>query len=654
MQLCVAEKPSVAREIAAVIGAKTRRDGYLEGNGYCVSWTFGHLCTLKDPKDYLSHLKMWRLCDLPIIPQKFGIKLINNQGSIKQFNIIKSLIEREDCEAIINCGDAGQEGELIQQWVYHKAQNTKPIKRLWISSLTEEAIKEGFSKLHDNEEYLPLFQAGSARAYSDWLLGINASRLYTLKYGKGGQILSIGRVQTPTLSMIVKRYYEILHFEEQDYWELKTMYREQLFSYEEGRFLQKSKAETLMAELAKYPLRITKVEKKKAKEYAPRLFDLTALQVEANKKIGFSADKTLQLVQSLYEKKLLTYPRVDTTYLPEDMYPKVAGVLKSLAAFQPFVEAILKKKIAKTKRVFDNKKITDHHAIIPTGVKAQNLSPDEAEIFDMVARRFVANFMPVCELSNTRVEAEVDVYPFKATGKEILKAGWKLLYQKESVPNDAKDETAMPAFTKGEEGTHEPLLESKRTHPPKPYTEATLLRAMETAGRQVEDENLREQLKANGIGRPSTRANIIETLFRRQYIERKGKSIHPTHIGIDLIGRISNALLKSPELTGQWELKLNMIAKGAYQMQAFIDELKLLLREVVQEMRYHSSETDRFLCPQCQKGHLVKGKRAYGCSRWKDGCDYVISFKMIELEFQTRLLNKEILEFFKKNITSKN
>ncbi len=647
MQLCVAEKPSVAREIAAVLGAKTRRDGYLEGNGYCVSWTFGHLCTLKDPQDYLSTLKMWRLCDLPIIPQKFGIKLIDNEGSIKQFNIIKSLIAREDCEAIINCGDAGQEGELIQQWVYHKAGNKKPIKRLWISSLTEEAIKEGFENLKDNSAYSLLYQAGSARAYSDWLLGINASRLYTLKYGEGNQVLSIGRVQTPTLAMIVKRYYEILHFEEQDYWEIKTVYRTQSFAYEEGKFLDKAKAEAVMKEIENSLLTITKVEKKKGKEYAPYLFDLTALQVEANKKLSFSADKTLQVVQSLYEKKLVSYPRVDTTYLPEDMYAKVPDILRKLTDFETFVADILQSKLPKTKRVFDNKKITDHHAIIPTGVRPQGISADEAAIYDMIARRFVANFMPVCEVSNTKVEAKVEEYTFKATGKEILKLAWRVLYAKDTEANkDKKTEQVMPSFTKGEQGEHAPALETKRTRPPKSYTEASLLRAMETAGKQIEDDSLREQLKANGIGRPSTRANIIETLFRRRYIERKGKSIHPTTVGIDLIGRITNNLLKSPELTGQWELKLNRIAQGDYSMPDFLDELKVLLKQIVVETRLNNEKVSEFVCPKCNKGHLIMGKTAYGCSNWKIGCDYLILLKDIELEFQTRRLNKKIINFF--------
>lgn len=645
MQLCVAEKPSVAREIAAIIGATTRRDGYLEGNGYCVSWTFGHLCTLKDPHDYLHNLKMWRLCDLPIIPQKFGIKLIDNEGSIKQFNTIKKLIEREDCKAIINCGDAGQEGELIQQWVYHKAGNTKPIKRLWISSLTEEAIKEGFKQLKDNAAYTNLFQAGSARAYSDWLLGINASRLYTIKYGEGKQVLSIGRVQTPTLAMIVKRYYEILHFEEQDYWEIKTVYRGQAFLYEEGKFTDKSKAEGVLTEIQALPLSITKVEKKKGKEYAPRLFDLTSLQVEANKKLSFSADKTLQTVQSLYEKKMVSYPRVDTTYLPEDMHPKIAGILQKLNDFSTFTAAILEKKIPKNKRVFDNKKITDHHAIIPTGVNNSSLSPDEQEIYDLIARRFVANFMPVCEVSNTRVEAKVGKYLFKATGKEIIKEGWRALYAS-SDKNAKGNEHIMPTFSKGESGEHQAALDTKRTRPPKSYTEATLLRAMETAGKQVEDESLREQLKANGIGRPSTRANIIETLFRRRYIERKGKSIHPTAIGIALIGRIRNNSLKSAELTGQWELKLNQIAQGAYSMQAFLDELKALLVQIVMQTRQKETPATEIRCPKCKKGHLIKGKTAYGCSEWKKGCEFTIPFKIIELEYQNRQISTDITAFF--------
>lgn len=661
VKLCIAEKPSVAKEIAKILGATKRFDGYFEGNGYWVSWTFGHLCTLKTPDDYDARLKWWKLGELPIIPQKFGIKLIDNEGSIRQFKVIESLIQNNSCTELINCGDAGQEGELIQRWVYHKAGNTKPVKRLWISSLTEEAIKEGFEKLDDQEKYKRLYEAGSARAIGDWLLGINASRLYTLKYGTGKNVLSIGRVQTPTLAMIVQRHLEIIHFVPQDFWEVKTLYREVLFSYEKGRFFEKEKAEEMMTKIKEDEFTIVSFEKKKGKEFAPRLFDLTSLQVEANKKLNLTADETLKVVQQLYEKKLVTYPRVDTTYLPEDQYPKIPGILKGLVDYVQYTQKLLGKKIPRTKRVFDNSKITDHHAIIPTGVKATAIPAVERDVYDMIVRRFLANFYPDCIISNTKVSGKADKYPFKATGKEILEAGWReVLYGQ--VQEDEKQQI-MPTFEKGEHGPHRPQIEKKQTQPPKYYTEATLLRAMETAGKQVEDETLREVMKANGIGRPSTRANIIETLFRRRYISRKRKSIHPTETGVELIATIRNELLKSAELTGQWELKLGQIERGQYDVQVFLNEMKQMVRELTEEVKKeskktisfeeeakkektkpkkaqkttktssHSKTSENLGCPKCKKGKLLKGKSAYGCSEWKSGCDFRIPFKVLQDEF---------------------
>jgi DNA topoisomerase-3 len=686
VKLCVAEKPSVAKEIAKILGASRRMDGYFEGNGYWVSWTFGHLCTLKTPDDYDARLRWWKLGELPIIPQKFGIKLIENEGSKKQFHVIESLIQNENCTELINCGDAGQEGELIQRWVYHKAGNSKPVKRLWISSLTEEAIKEGFEKLEDESKYKHLYEAGSARAIGDWLLGINASRLYTLKYGTGKNVLSVGRVQTPTLAMIVHRHLEIIHFVPQDFWEVKTLYRNVLFSYEKGRFFEKEKAEQMMEKIKEDEFTILSFEKKKGKEFAPRLFDLTSLQVEANKKLNLTADETLKVVQQLYEKKLVTYPRVDTTYLPEDQYPKIPGILKGLTDYTPFTQKILSKKITKTKRVFDNSKITDHHAIIPTGVKAMAIPAIQRDVYDMIVRRFLANFYPDCIISNTKVTGKADKYPFRATGKEILEPGWReVLY---GAIQEEENQQLMPTFEKGEHGPHEPQIEQKQTQPPKYYTEATLLRAMETAGKQVDDEKLREVMKANGIGRPSTRANIIETLFRRRYITRKRKSIHPTETGVELIATIQNELLKSAELTGQWELKLGQIERGQYDVQVFLNEMKQMVIKLTEEVKKETKKTISFqeeeekkkqaqkkpkssekttetqkakttqktttpkpriknkaslACPKCKKGHLLKGKSAYGCSQWKEGCDFRIPFKVLEDEFGDTQLTAERL-----------
>lgn len=687
VKLCIAEKPSVAKEIAKILGASRRMDGYFEGNGYWVSWTFGHLCTLKTPDDYDARLRWWKLGELPIIPRKFGIKLIDNEGSKKQFHVIESLIQNKSCSELINCGDAGQEGELIQRWVYHKAGNKKPVKRLWISSLTEEAIKEGFEKLEDQSKYKHLYEAGSARAIGDWLLGINASRLYTLKYGTGKNVLSIGRVQTPTLAMIVHRHLEIISFVPQDFWEVKTLYRDVLFSYEKGRFFEKEKAEEMMVKIKEDEFTIVSFEKKKGKEFAPRLFDLTSLQVESNKKLNLTADETLKVVQQLYEKKLVTYPRVDTTYLPDDQYPKIPGILKGLVDYFQYTQKILGKKIPKTKRVFDNSKITDHHAIIPTGVKAGAIPAVERDVYDMIVRRFLANFYPDCIISNTKVTGKADKYPFKASGKEILEPGWReVLYR--AVQEDDKQQM-MPTFEKGEHGSHKPQIEKKQTQPPKYYTEATLLRAMETAGKQVDDEKLREVMKANGIGRPSTRANIIETLFRRRYISRKRKSIVPTDTGVELIGTIQNELLKSAELTGQWELKLGQIERGQYDVKIFLEEMKKMVRGITEEVKKETKKTISFeeekikaknkakkkpakkaqetrktpssqktktsqksrntnsatklTCPKCKKGHLLKGKSAYGCSEWKAGCDFRIPFTVLQDEFGDNNLNTERL-----------
>jgi DNA topoisomerase-3 len=671
MKLCIAEKPSVAKEIAKILGANTRHDGYFEGNGYWVSYTFGHLCTLKTPDDYDARLKWWKLGELPIIPQVFGIKLIENEGSKKQFRVLESLIQDDRCSELINCGDAGQEGELIQRWVYHKAGNKKPVKRLWISSLTEEAIKEGFEKLQDQSKYKSLYEAGSARAIGDWLLGINASRLYTLKYGTGKNVLSIGRVQTPTLAMIVQRHLEIIQFVPQDFWEVKTKYREVLFSYDKGRFFEKEKAELMMEKIKVSDFTIISFEKKKGKEYAPRLFDLTSLQVEANRKLNLTADETLKVVQQLYEKKLVSYPRVDTTYLPEDQYPKIPGILKGLTDYTQYTQTLLGKKIPKSKRVFDNSKITDHHAIIPTGMKIGHVPAVERDVYDMITRRFIANFYPDCIVSNTKVNGMAEKYPFRASGKEILEAGWRVLY---GQMEDDEPQQLIPAFEKGEHGPHEPQIEKKQTSPPKYYSEATLLRAMETAGKQVDNEKLREVMKANGIGRPSTRANIIETLFRRKYISRKRKSIIPTETGVGLISTIQNDLLKSAELTGQWELKLGQIERGKYDVQVFLEEMKQMVRTITEEVKKDDGEkisfqeeivkaqkekktpaspktrttpkTEKIVCPKCAKGTLLKGKTAYGCSQWKTGCDFRISFEWLQSRYNNLELNTDKLAIF--------
>jgi DNA topoisomerase-3 len=654
MKVCIAEKPSVAKDIAAILGANQRKDGYFEGNGYQVTWTFGHLCTLKEPRDYVEEWRYWNLRYLPMIPSKFGIKVIDDQGVQKQFFVIERLVQQ--ATEVINCGDAGQEGEVIQRWVLHKAKCKAPIKRLWISSLTEEAIKEGFANLKPGENYNNLYAAGSARAIGDWLLGINATRLFTKKFGFNKQVLSIGRVQTPTLAMIVARQLEIDSFKSEDYYELRTIYRDTEFNSVLGKIKKEEKANYALEKIKTEPFEITSFEQKEGKEKPPKLFDLTALQVETNKKYGFSADQTLKIIQSLYEKKLVTYPRVDTTYLPSDIYPKINGILGNLKFYSKLTAPLLVKPIPKSKQVFDDKKVTDHHSIIPTGIQPSGINPDEQRVYDLVTKRFIAVFYPDCKVSNTTVLGEVLKLGFKATGKQILELGWREVYQGEKETNSKEDEVVMPVFEKGESGSHEPRVDKKQTSPPKPYTEATLLRAMETAGKQVDDEEMRELLKDNGIGRPSTRANIIETLFRRKYIERNRKNILATQTGIDLIQIISNETLKSAELTGDWERKLRLIEKGEFGLEQFKQELVKMVVDLTNEVLFQSegktvtiiTEEDKeekktatktkkkvvdptkLTCPKCKQGTLLKGKQAYGCTRYKEGCNFVLPFVFME------------------------
>ncbi len=584
MIVCIAEKPSVAKEIADILGARSRKEGYYEGNNYQVTWTFGHLCTLKEPHDYTPMWKRWTLGSLPMIPPRFGIKLIEDKGIEKQFAIIEKLMQ--NARLIVNCGDAGQEGELIQRWVMQKAQAKCPVKRLWVSSLTEEAIREGFSNLKDQSEYQPLYEAGLSRAIGDWLLGMNATRLYTLKYGRDRQVLSIGRVQTPTLALIVKRHFEISDFTPQQYWELKTLYRDTAFNAAEGKFNSKEKAEEALQKITGNPLTVTDVTAKNGTEQPPKLYDLTSLQVDCNKKFGLSAEITLQTIQSLYEKKLTTYPRVDTTFLSDDIYPKCPAILKGLRDYQQFTTPLEEKPLPKSTKVFDNKKVTDHHAIIPTGVYPQGLSDIEKKVYNLVATHFIAIFYPECKFRTTTVQAESAGVKFKATGKVITEQGWRVIFAQE--PRDDKEkedkEKILPPFVKGESGTHTPGLAEKWTTPPKPYTEATLLRAMETAGKFVENEELREAMKENGIGRPSTRAAIIETLYKRNYIRKEKKNVLATSTGIELINLIRNELLKSAELTGQWEKKLRDIEKQQYDAKKFIDELKTMLTDIVNDV----------------------------------------------------------------------
>lgn len=581
MIVCIAEKPSVARDIAEVLGARNRKEGYIEGNGYQVTWTFGHLCTLKEPHEYTPSWKAWSLSSLPMIPPRFGIKLINDPGIEKQFHIIEGLMQQAD--EIINCGDAGQEGELIQRWVMQKAGAHCPVKRLWISSLTEEAIREGFASLKDQSEFQPLYEAGLSRAIGDWVLGMNATRLYTLKYGQNRQVLSIGRVQTPTLALIVKRQQEIENFKPEPYWELKTVYRETTFNSTKGKFSSKEEGEKFLETVKNSDFTVTDVSAKKGTEAPPRLFDLTSLQVECNKKFSYSADMTLQLIQSLYEKKVATYPRVDTTFLSDDIYPKCPNILAGLKDYAGFTAPLAGKKLLKSKKVFDNSKVTDHHAIIPTGVQPQGLTDMEKRVFDLIARRFIAVFYPDCKFSTTTVLGEVDKVEFKATGKQILEPGWRVIFAKEQQEEtkENEEERVLPLFTIGESGPHTPDLTEKWTQPPKPYTEATLLRAMETAGKLVDNDELRDALKENGIGRPSTRAAIIETLFKRHYIRKERKNLIATPTGVELIQLIHEELLKSAELTGIWEKKLREIERRSYDATTFLTELKQMVTEIV-------------------------------------------------------------------------
>ena len=681
MIVCIAEKPSVAKDIARILGATTSHNGYMEGNGFQVTWTFGHLCTLKEPNDYTENWKHWSLSALPMIPPRFGIKLIDDDGIKRQFSVIERLMQAADC--IVNCGDAGQEGELIQRWVMQKAQAKCPVKRLWISSMTDEAIREGFNSLKDQSEYQPLYVAGLSRAIGDWLLGMNATRLYTLKYGQNRQVLSIGRVQTPTLALIVNRQKEIDSFEPEPYWVLSTIYRDTLFTATKGKFTTKEEGEQAFATIADKPFEVTSVSKKNGNEAPPRLFDLTSLQVECNRKFSYSAETTLNLIQSLYERKLTTYPRVDTQFLSDDIYPKCAGILTGMRGYEQYIQPLAGKKLPKSKRVFDTSKVTDHHAIIPTGVPASALSDMERNVYDLIARRFIAVFYPDCKFSTTTVLGKVEDVEFKVSGKEILEPGWRTIYaQQPSHPNNTStpqpinpqpsssedddkqdEERTLPTFVKGESGPHTPTLTEKWTTPPKYYTEATLLRAMETAGKFVDDETLRAALKENGIGRPSSRAGIIETLFKRHYIRRERKNLIATATGIELIDIIHEELLKSCELTGIWEKKLRDIEHKKYEAADFINELKQQVTEIVYDVLRDNSNrrvtitTDEDLkkakkkktaapkkaaakstasaddsiigttCPVCGKGTIIKGKTAYGCSNWKNGCTYRVAFK---------------------------
>lgn len=681
MKVCIAEKPSVAREIAAVIGAKSRRDGYFEGNGYAVTWTFGHFCSLYSPDEYRPSWKRWDLNSLPMLPEKFETRLINDSGVKKQFKVIKELFK--NASVVINCGDAGIEGELIQRWVINQAKYKGPIQRLWISSLTNEAIKEGFGKLRPGADFDKLYYAGSARAIGDWLLGMNATRLYTLKYGGYKQVLSIGRVQTPTLAMIVSRHHEINNFVSKPFWELQTTYRDTSFNRIKGRFEKIEDGQGILDKIKDSPFEIVSAERKEGKEYAPRLFDLTSLQVFCNKRYSYSADQTLKLVQKLYEMKVVTYPRVDTTYLPTDQHPKIKGILRGMKSYSQYTQSVIAGPIKKTKRVFDDKKITDHHAIIPTG-KESHLDGGLANVYDVIAKRFIANFYPECKVANTTVVGKVLDEEFKASGKEILDPGWRILFpksKKKEKDKKGKDEDKiLPSFTVGESGPHDPTLVEKKTQPPKYYTEATLLRAMETAGKSVDDEELRDLMKANGIGRPSTRAAIIETLFKRKYIRRNKKNLLPTDIGVQLIDTINNTMLKSVELTGQWEKLLKDIEAGTYNPKLFIQNMKKMVDDLVTEVRMekkksfitndtkskYSTKSSRSKsttsarkakstratkvpitqskCPKCKNGTLIKGKTAYGCSQWKSGCKFMLPFQIFGKKVSENQLRRLIVK----------
>ncbi len=674
MVVCIAEKPSVARDIARIIGATSSKNGYMEGNGYQVTWTFGHLCTLKEPDDYTPMWKRWSLGALPMLPQRFGIKLIDDKGIKEQFAVIERLMQAAD--GIINCGDAGQEGELIQRWVMQKAGARCPVKRLWISSMTDEAIREGFRTLKDQADYQQLYLAGLSRAIGDWILGMNATRLYTLKYGQNRQVLSIGRVQTPTLALIVNRQKEIENFKPEPYWVLSTVYRDTTFTATKGKFTSKEEGEKSFEDIAGKPFTVVSVQKKKGSEAPPRLYDLTSLQVDCNRKFGMSAELTLNTIQGLYEKKLTTYPRVDTQYLSDDIYPKCPATLAGLRGYESLTQPLAGKALPKSKKVFDSSKVTDHHAIIPTGVPAMNLTDMERHVYDLIARRFISVFYPDCKFATTTVLGSVEDIEFKVTGKTILDPGWRKVYEKdvrvreeEESPKDDEERT-LPPFAEGESGDHVPCLTEKWTVPPKFYNEATLLRAMETAGKFVEDEQLRAALKENGIGRPSSRASIIETLFKRRYIKRERKNLIATPTGIELIDTIKEELLKSCELTGIWEKKLRDIEHGKYDAATFVDELKAQITGIVRDVLADNSnrhvtvmtEEDMkkkmapkaaaalaaakppkprkaaaaaktappspadaivgTVCPLCGRGVVIKGRSAYGCSRWKEGCTW--------------------------------
>ena len=637
MKVCIAEKPSVAREIASILGANTKRDGFFEGNGYAVTYTFGHLCTLLEPKDYKPHWKSWDLNNLPMLPERFDTKVTSNDGIKKQFNIVKSLFDK--AAVVINCGDAGTEGELIQRWVINQCNYKGKVQRLWISSLTEEAIKEGFKNLKPSENYDNLYYAGFSRAIGDWLLGLNATRLYTVKYGGYKQVLSVGRVQTPTLAMLVNRFVEIQNFKPQPYWELQTTYRNTLFNYEDGRFLKQEDGQILANKVKESDFEIVSVNKKKGKEYAPKLFDLTGLQVYCNNKFGFSADETLKMVQKLYEMKVVTYPRVDTTFLPNDVYPKVHGILSKLTNYSSLTQPLLGKKIKKTKRIFDDKKVTDHHAIIPTGIQT-NLQYNQQQVYDIITKRFIAVFYPDSDVSNTSVLGKAAEVPFKTTGKEIINKGWRVVFETEvsKIKKELNEQMTLPSFVKGEKGLHEPSFLEKETKPPRNFTEASLLRAMETAGKQVDDDEMRELMKENGIGRPSTRASIIETLFRRKYIERKKKLVIATQTGIDLIDLIDNELLKSAELTGRWEKRLKEIERGEFNAGTFINNMKKMVDDLVKEVIYPKTN-QKIRCPKCEVGWIVKGNKAYGCSEWKNGCDFTVPLEMSKIEVSAEALH---------------
>lgn len=672
MIVCIAEKPSVARDIAKIIGATSSHEGYMEGNGYQVTWTFGHLCTLKEPDDYTPMWKQWSLSALPMIPPRFGIKLIDDKGIQKQFAVIERLMQSAD--GIINCGDAGQEGELIQRWVMQKAKATCPVKRLWISSLTDEAIREGFQSLMDQKDKDSLYYAGLSRAIGDWILGMNATRLYTLKYGQNRQVLSIGRVQTPTLALIVNRQKEIENFKPEAYWVLSTTYRDTVFTATKGKFTAKEEGENFLETITGKPFTVTNVEKKNGKEAPKPLYDLTSLQVDCNNKFGMSAEMTLNIIQSLYEKKLTTYPRVDTTFLSDDIYPKCPQTLANLRGYESFTQPLAGKPLPKSKKVFDSSKVTDHHAIIPTGVPATNMTDMERHVYDLVARRFISVFYPDCKFATTTVLGKVEDIEFKTSGKTILDPGWRTIYAKDVQTNEDDDskkddeERTLPTFTVGESGDHTPSLTEKWTTPPKFYTEATLLKAMETAGKFVDNEELRAAMKENGIGRPSSRAGIIETLFKRRYIKRERKNLIATPTGIELIDLIKEELLKSAELTGIWEKKLRDIEARKYDAGQFLEELKEQIKTIVnsvladnsnrrvtimsdadlkkkiapkaeqapkpkvkkkpannQQQTSNNQQTDEYVgkpCPVCGQGTIIKGKTAYGCSRWREGCNF--------------------------------